>query len=171
MKDGGSGLPGARVDAPALRVRGGSAAAATATLAAEVPVALEYNGVAHAVMLATPADLEDFALGFTVSEGLVDGPAEVYGVEVHEAVAGITLALDIAAGAFARLKERRRTLAGRTGCGLCGTESLAQVQRALPALGQAAPQVAPAALARAAAQLAAHQPLAAATGSVHGAAW
>jgi FdhD protein len=104
------------------------------TVAEEVPVAFEYNGISHTVMLATPADLEDFALGFSLSEGIVAQRSEVFDIEIGEAAAGITLHLEIAGAAFAKLKERRRSLAGRTGCGLCGAESLAQVMRDLPSV-------------------------------------
>ncbi len=100
-------------------------------LAVETPVAFEYNGISHAVMLATPADLDDFALGFSLSEGIVARRGDILGIEAEEAAAGITLKIDIAAGDFMRLKARRRSLAGRTGCGLCGTESLGQVLRDL----------------------------------------
>lgn len=109
------------------------------TVAEEKPVAFEYNGISHTVMLATPADLEDFALGFSLSEGIVEKCSEVFDIGIEEAEAGITVQLKIAGGAFARLKERRRSLAGRTGCGLCGAESLAQVERDLPPLADAAP--------------------------------
>ena len=102
------------------------------TVAEEVPVAFEYNGISHTVMLATPADLEDFALGFSLTEGIVAKRSEVFDIEIHEAEVGITVHLEIAGGAFARLKEHRRSLAGRTGCGLCGAESLTQVMRDLP---------------------------------------
>jgi FdhD protein len=100
-------------------------------VAEEVPVAFEYNGIAHTVMLSTPADLKDFALGFSLSEGIVAQPGEVFDVEIEEELTGITLHLEIAGSAFAKLKQRRRSLAGRTGCGLCGAESLAQVMREL----------------------------------------
>jgi FdhD protein len=109
------------------------------TVAEEVPVAFEYNGISHTVMLATPADLEDFALGFSLTEGIVSGRSEVFDIEIQEAEAGITLHLKIAGGAFAKLKERRRSLAGRTGCGLCGAESLTQVMRDLPPVADATP--------------------------------
>jgi FdhD protein len=102
------------------------------TIAEEVPVAFAYNGITHTVMLATPADLPDFALGFSLTEGIVTQRSEVYDIEFEESELGITLQLEISAAAFAKLKERRRSLAGRTGCGLCGAESLAQVMRALP---------------------------------------
>jgi len=104
-------------------------------IAAEVPVALVFNGISHAVMMATPQDLEDFALGFALSEGILDEAADCRGMELHtvslptaadddpEAPA-IELRLDISSRAFARLKDRRRSLAGRTGCGVCGIDSL-----------------------------------------------
>lgn len=101
------------------------------TVAEEVPIAFEYNGISHTVMLATPCDLKDFALGFSLTEGIVAQRSEVFDVEVEETESGIMLHLEIAGGAFARLKERRRSLAGRTGCGLCGAESLDQVVRDL----------------------------------------
>ncbi|MBI5891934.1 MAG: formate dehydrogenase accessory sulfurtransferase FdhD [Nitrosomonadales bacterium] len=109
------------------------------TIAEETPIAFEYNGISHTVMLATPADLEDFALGFSLTEGIVDKRSDVFDIEITEAEAGITVHLKIAGGAFARLKEHRRSQAGRTGCGLCGAESLAQVMRDLPPVADAAP--------------------------------
>jgi FdhD protein len=139
-------------------------------LAEEVPVALEYNGVAHAVMLATPGDLEEFALGFSLSEGILASPAEFYGVEIEHGAPGITARIDIAAGAFMRLKERRRALAGRTGCGLCGVDSLAQVIRPLPCLAPTR-ALSGAAIRRALAQVRQEQPLNRLTGATHAALW
>jgi formate dehydrogenase accessory protein FdhD len=98
-------------------------------LAEEVPVALVYNGISHAVMLATPQDLEDFALGFSLTEGILDNTADLYGIEVIEQENGLALQLEIATACFQRLKEKRRNLTGRTGCGLCGSESLDQALR------------------------------------------
>ena len=155
---------------PVAGVRGGAAFAAPDWVAEERPVALEFNGVAHAVMLATPLDLEDFALGFSLSEGILGSADELYGVEIDDGAAGVTLRLRIATRRMAELQGRRRTLAGRTGCGLCGTESLAQLERPLPAL-PAAPAVARAAVARALGELRALQALQHATGAVHAAAW
>jgi len=100
----------------------------------EVAIALEFNGIAHAVMLATPCDLEDFALGFGMSECIFATAADLYGCEVNETGPGVTVSMDVSARSFASLKQRRRTLAGRTGCGVCGTESLAQVFRPVPAI-------------------------------------
>jgi FdhD protein len=102
-------------------------------LAEETPVALIYNGVSHAVMLATAQDLEDFALGFSLSEGIVQSTSELYGIEVQVQSNGIEIHCEIASERFMQLKKRRRTLAGKTGCGLCGAENLAQVMR-YPAL-------------------------------------
>ena len=98
-------------------------------LAEETPVALVYNGVSHAVMLATAQDLEDFALGFSLSEGIVQNATEFYGVEIQIQNTGIELHCEIASERFMQLKERRRTLAGKTGCGLCGAENLALAMR------------------------------------------
>jgi FdhD protein len=99
----------------------------TDQLAEEVPIALVYNGVSHVVMLASPQDLEDFALGFSLTEGILKDKGELYDIEVKQQENGIELHLAIAAERFVQLKERRRSMAGRTGCGLCGAESLAQV--------------------------------------------
>jgi len=153
------------------RLRDGAFLRSDAALAVEAPIALEYNGIAHAVMLATPRDLEDFALGFSLGEGILSDAADLYHVEIQAAAPGWTLALEVAAEAFARLKARRRTLAGRTGCGICGTESLDQVLRPLPQLALASWRLAAPALARASAALAAAQPLLQQTGATHGAAW
>lgn len=109
-------------------------ASRTDDLAEETPVAFEYNGISHAVMLATPADLEDFAIGFSLSEGIVAQRQDLFDIGIAESKAGITLQLEIANEAFVHLKARRRSLAGRTGCGLCGAESLDQVLRELPPL-------------------------------------
>jgi FdhD protein len=111
------------------RWKNGELTIATDQLAEEVPVALVYNGVSHAVMLATPQDLEDFALGFSLSEGILCHKSELYDIEVQQQKDGIEVHLDIASERFASLKERRRSMAGRTGCGLCGAESLTQVFR------------------------------------------
>lgn len=152
------------------RMRTGVCSNAHEELAQEVPVALEYNGVSHAVMLATPSDLEQFALGFSLSEGLIAAPNEFHGVEIEHGAAGITAHIDIAAGAFMRLKERRRSLAGRTGCGLCGVDSLGAVIRPLPWLApsQALSSVA---IRRAVAETRAQQPLNRLTGATHAALW
>jgi FdhD protein len=148
----------------------GGHARAVAAVAREVPVAFEYNGISHAVMLATPADLDDFAIGFSFSEGIAS-PSQFRSVEVHDSADGITLQIEIAPAAFVQLKARRRTLAGRTGCGICGAESLGQVLRPLPDLSPQRLRITPAALARACDGLHAMQPLQRATGAAHSAVW
>ncbi|MEK0428052.1 MAG: formate dehydrogenase associated protein [Pseudomonadota bacterium] len=112
-----------------LRLRHGVSERSQDVVAVEVPVALEYNGISHAVMLASPGDLEDFALGFSLSEGIIAHASEMYECEAEITPEGWHVRIRIAAERFAGLKERRRSLAGRTGCGLCGTESLSQVTR------------------------------------------
>ena len=116
----------------------GMSARACDTVAVEVPVALEYNGISHAVMMASPHDLEDFALGFSVSEGILGDASELYESEVFGAVEGVRIALRISAKRFVALKELRRNLTGRTGCGLCGTETLQQAVRHPPPVNSAA---------------------------------
>jgi FdhD protein len=139
-------------------------------LAVELPVALEFNDVSHAVMLATPCDLESFALGFALSEGIVENRAEFRGAVVEESALGITVHCEISGHAFLKLKQRRRNMTGRTGCGLCGVESLGQVFRVLPAVPAGAP-VTVAAMRAALKSLAALQPLNRLTGGMHAAAW
>ncbi|MBT0963470.1 formate dehydrogenase accessory sulfurtransferase FdhD [Denitromonas iodatirespirans] len=136
----------------------------------EVPVALVYNGISHVVMLASPTDLEDFALGFSLSEGILEGTDELYDCEVVSRAEGLEVRLEIAAAPFMRLKQRRRNLAGRTGCGLCGVESLQAAVRQPAPVGRRAP-VSTAAVHRAMDALAAHQSLHRATGAAHAAAW
>ena len=143
--------------------------ASRAHLAEEVPVALVFNGISHAVMMATPLHLEDFALGFALSEGLIDQASQLYGVEVIQQAQGIELQIDIAAQCEVRLKERKRSMAGRTGCGLCGTDSLTQVKLPLPQAPWV--QVDVQAMERAHAGLRALQPLKLQTGATHAAAW
>ncbi|WP_111414920.1 formate dehydrogenase accessory sulfurtransferase FdhD [Billgrantia lactosivorans] len=158
-----------RCRAPVDVRRGGSAERLEDSVAVETPVALVYNGISHAVMMASPADLEDFALGFSLTEGILQAPEELYGVELRQEAAGVSVHLEIATQRFMELKQRRRSLAGRTGCGLCGTESLEQAIR--PVASVVAPAVADAAIQQALAALKWHQPLQRETGATHGAAW
>ncbi len=153
-----------------LRWEEGSASADADQVVEEVPVAMVYNGVSHVVMMATPADLEDFALGFSLTEQILDSPQQLLDVEIQHQPLGIELQMTIASEAFAGLKQRRRNLAGRTGCGLCGAESLEQ---AIPAPARVATEAvfSLSALERAAGAMLRHQPLKQLTGSVHGAAY
>lgn len=93
-------------------------------LAEEVPVALVYNGISHVVMMASPKDLELFAIGFSLSEGIIAHPQEIYGMDVVQACNGLEVQIELSSRRFMGLKERSRALAGRTGCGVCGVEQL-----------------------------------------------
>jgi FdhD protein len=142
----------------------------TDLVAEEMPVALVYHEVPHVVMLATPADLEDYGIGFTLSEGLVARADEIRGVEVTQGAASADVKISVAWERFTQLLQRRRNLAGRTGCGLCGAET------AQDAIRECAPvpagvSISAQQLHEAMAQLPERQPINLRTGSVHAAAW
>ena len=101
---------------PARRLTAMGEEALDEIVAQEVAVALVYNGISHAVMMATPCDLEDFARGFSLTERIVEKPSEIYDIEVEPVEHGIEVRIDVAAQRMARLQERRRSLAGRLGC-------------------------------------------------------
>lgn len=140
-------------------------------LAEEVAVALEYNGISYAALLATPCDLSDLAYGFSLTEGIIRGARDIYELDVAQHPGGFVVQVTIASACLDQLKRRRRTLAGRTGCGLCGIESLDEVERHLPALAPPASPISPAAISQAVEQLRALQPLHLATGATHAAGW
>jgi FdhD protein/phenylacetyl-CoA:acceptor oxidoreductase accessory protein len=154
----------------AQRWKDGAVAHCDETVAEEVPVALVYNGISHAVMLATPTDLEDFALGFSLSECIVGRAGEIHDLEIIERDNGIEVHMQLSAERAHLLKQHRRTLAGRTGCGLCGTESLNQLARR-PATVRSSAILGQGALPRALARLDEKQHLFRLTGAVHAAAW
>ena len=137
-------------------------------LADEVPVALSYNGASYAVMLATPNALEDFATGFSLTEGIVDSAAEIEDITTHLGNNGIVLRIWLPDGRRDRLKARQRRMAGPAGCGLCGIESLAEAARA-PRRITAAACFLPEDVEDAVAALREHQPLGRATHAVHAA--
>ena len=155
---------------PVEGVRDGLRFATQDWVAEEVPVALEYNGISHAVMLATPLDLEDFALGYSLGDGILGSASELYAIEEEASARGVTVRMQVSSGALARLEKRRRSLTVRTDCGLCGTQSLEHVSHDLPALAGAA-RIGRGAVARAMSQFDALQTLQQATGAVHAAAW
>lgn len=100
-------------------------------LAEEVPVALVYNGISHVVMMASPKDLELFAIGFSLSEGIIEQPQEIYGMDVVQACNGLEVQIELSSRRFMGLKARRRALTGRTGCGVCGVEQLNDIGKPL----------------------------------------
>lgn len=136
----------------------------------EVPVALVYNGISHAVMMATPVDLEDFAIGFSLSEGLLLSADELLDFQINHCEQGIELCLTVLERSFNRLKQKRRNLTGRSGCGLCGAESLQQAL-SIPMPITATVDISPQAINRAASGFIDHQKLQRLTGGCHGAAW
>ena len=138
-------------------------------LAAEVPVALVYNGRPHVVMMCTPADLEDFAVGFTVTEGIASA-TDIRRTDVVKYARGIEIQVEITAGAADALASRGRQLTGRTGCGLCGVETIDEALRELAPV-RSSLRVDAAAIARAGEALGARQPLNAETHAIHAAAW
>jgi FdhD protein len=161
--------PGA-VLRPVARWRDGRLQQHADCVAEEVPIGINCNMQHFAVMMATPQDLHDFALGFALSEGIIAAPQELLGLEVRPQVEGVELQLHIPAPRAAALARRARSLEGRSGCGVCGSRELEDLLR-VPARIEGGPRVDAAALDRALAQLAARQSLAAATGATHAAAW
>jgi formate dehydrogenase accessory protein FdhD len=164
------GFGPAHVSVEVERWRDGAVESATDNVAEECPVAVIYNGVPFAVMLATPLDLEDFARGFTWSEEIIAHPSEFQGVEVVAENGGYAVYVSIPKERSAALAERRRALAGRTGCGLCGTEMLEDAIRPVAKV-KALSGFDPVAVHRAQAELASSQSLNAITGAVHAAGW
>lgn len=140
-------------------------------LATEVPIALEFNGVSHVVMMASPSDLTDFAIGFAFCEGIIQQRSDVYAVDVEAQPNGIVLRIHIANACFVKLKEKRRTLMGRTGCGLCGVESLDYFQSQNNAPIVSASQLNLSLLNDVLHAFDQSQPLRAQTGASHAAAW
>ncbi|MTH47010.1 formate dehydrogenase accessory sulfurtransferase FdhD [Escherichia alba] len=98
-------------------------------VAEEVPVALVYNGISHVVMMASPKDLQHFAVGFSLSEGIIESPGDIFGMDVVPSCNGLEVQIELSSRRFMGLKARRRALAGRTGCGVCGVEQLNDIGR------------------------------------------
>jgi len=143
----------------------------TDCVALETPIALEYNGISHVTVLATPADLKDLALGFSLTEGIIRSVDDLYDIQVEQTEQGLIVQVSIASACMAQLKQRRRMLAGRTGCGLCGLESLDSVARVLPPVAGPAQKVPPQAIMDVMHVLRERQPLHQQTGATHAAAW
>lgn len=143
---------------------------ATRTLPVEAPIAIEYNGVGYAVMMATPEALEDFLIGFSLSERIIETRDDVTGLDIHETDKGWIVRATLRQERMAPLMERVRVRVSESSCGLCGLENLEQVTRPLPPIA-AVLQVEPTALFRALEGLRAHQPLNAVTGGAHVAAF
>jgi len=163
----------------ARRLTAAGAEALDEVVAEEVAVALVYNGVSHAVMMATPCDLEDFARGFSLTERIVEKPSEIYDIEVEEVERsqggglggrGFEVRLDIASQRMVVLQTRRRSMSGRTGCGLCGVDSLEAALRPVPR-STGTGTVSRAAIQRAMAALPGEQKINRENGATHAAGW
>ncbi|WP_230978902.1 formate dehydrogenase accessory sulfurtransferase FdhD [Ollibium composti] len=135
----------------------------------EAPVAFSFAGTTHAVMMASPADFEDFALGFSLTEGIVGSPDEIDAIEVQDLGAGIDIQIRLKDSANKRFEARRRRLAGPVGCGLCGIESIDEAMRSVDGVGGSKLQLTPEDITGAVRLLAKQQPLHAETGAVHAA--
>jgi FdhD protein len=138
-------------------------------IAVETPINIWFGGIPFAVMMTTPVDLEDFAVGFAFTEGIIETLHDVRGVEIEQAAPGIKINIALAGERMSAHLSRGRVLSGRTGCGLCGVEDFAQLPK--PRRAVAGESIAPAAIAMALRAMEANQPLNALTHSIHAAAW
>lgn len=152
------------------RIEPGGSEAGTRAVATECPVAIEYNGLGYAVMMATPADLDDLGIGFTLTERIAASRVDIVDIEAVPVERGIMLRVTLAPGSFAPMAERVRHRVSDSGCGLCGVENIEQALRPLPAL-EAKPLAGSEAIFRALAAIGEHQSLNRLTGAVHGAAF
>ncbi|HYZ17811.1 MAG TPA: formate dehydrogenase accessory sulfurtransferase FdhD, partial [Candidatus Acidoferrum sp.] len=152
------------------RISDEGAVEADATVAEETPVALVYNGWPHVVMMCTPADVDDFALGFTLTEEIVSDPAQVERIDAVRYSQGIEVEIVIPQGAADALHERGRSLVGRTGCGLCGVTTIDDALRPGRSVDERR-TIAPAAIFRAGEELPPLQRYNEGTGAVHAAGW
>ena len=153
---------------PRLTFGSGAVGQGSRPLPEEVAVALSYNGSTQAVMMATPADLEDFAYGFSLTEGIAK-PEEIQSVEVVETAHGLDVQIWLQTPAEARLAKRRRTMAGPVGCGLCGIDSLEEATRKMELVPASPFQMTPSQVLAAIASLPGAQPLHDATRAAHAA--
>jgi FdhD protein len=150
--------------------RANGTAVAARAVPEETPVALSFAGTTHAVMMASPADLEDFARGFSLTEGIIASADEVDGIEiVEDAGEGIDIQIRLKDGANTRFEARRRRLAGPVGCGLCGIESIDEALRSVQHIGQSRLTFAAQQITESVRLLSRAQPMHAETGAVHAA--
>jgi FdhD protein len=165
-------LPPASEQVPiqVMAYTGGEPRPGARALAAEVPVNLVYGSVPHAVMMATPVDLEDFAYGFSLTEGIIESAAEIRSTRIEVGADGLRLHVELAPGRLREHLARKRAISGRTGCGVCGIEDLAQLPHA-QLLNAPDIRVSLPAIAAALTSLDAAQVLGAETRAVHAAAW
>lgn len=154
---------------PRIARRASGTSASARKVPEETPVALSYAGTTHAVMMASPADLEDFAIGFSLTEGIIASPEEIDTLEVEEMGPGIDIRLHLKDAANRRFEARRRRLAGPVGCGLCGIESIEEAMRQVGDVRGSGIVLSEEDIGNAVRQLSKAQPFHAETGAVHAA--
>lgn len=152
-----------------LAHRAGGTAVANRMVPEETPVAFSFAGTTHAVMMASPADFEDFALGFSLTEGIIADPQEIEAIEVEDHGAGVDIQIRLKDRANTRFEARRRRLAGPVGCGLCGIESIEEAMRSVDAVGASKLTLDADDIVRSVKLLSKVQPLHQETGAVHAA--
>ncbi|KAA9389094.1 formate dehydrogenase accessory sulfurtransferase FdhD [Neorhizobium galegae] len=155
--------------APEIARRNGVTRAGSRVVPEEVPIAFSYGGSTHAVMMGSPADLEDFAVGFSLTEGIITSMAEIESISVVEEGAGLDVQVTLLEDKEDALRARRRHMAGPVGCGLCGIESIEQAMRPVPDVSAVAMALSPKEVSEAVAALNSAQPLHRETHAVHGA--
>ncbi|MDH4441721.1 MAG: formate dehydrogenase accessory sulfurtransferase FdhD [Rhizobium sp.] len=149
--------------------RAGQWTAGPRSVPEEIPVAFSYGGSTHAVMMATPTDLDDFAVGFSLAEGIIERAEQILSIEAVEVDAGIDLQITLEVDTAEALVSRRRRMAGPVGCGLCGIESIEQATRSVPLIAEDGFRLSPRDLVEAMRLLGAQQVLNRETRAVHGA--
>ena len=162
-------LPAPTFEAASIAQRGALAAETRRCVPEEIAIAFTYNGTTHAVMMATPCDLEDFAVGFSMTEGVIAAPSDIDSIEVITTPLGVEVQMWLKDESAKTYLGRKRNMAGPTGCGLCGIESLEAAMRPLPKVTRPAWRLTPQAVVAAMASLEPAQSLNAATHAVHAA--
>ncbi len=158
-----------RISVTEVARRGGIMARGERIVPEEVPIAFSYGGSSHAVMMGTPDDLEDFAVGFSLTEGIISDRSQVAGIELLEDEKGIDVQVTLLDDVEDALRRRRRSMAGPVGCGLCGIESIEQAVRTVPDVSKVELSLSHADIVQAVALLNESQPLHRETRAVHGA--
>ena len=159
-----------RCSVHAVQLDKDSTRAVAEEIAEEAPIALVYNGIPHVVVMATPVHLEDLALGFSLTEAVIESVSELGGMEIVPERTGYSIYLSVPPERVAVIEQRRRNMTARTGCGLCGAQTIEQAMRDVPKV-KAGLRVSRHAVTRAMQLLPSRQTLNAATGATHAAAW
>ncbi|APO69481.1 formate dehydrogenase subunit FdhD [Rhizobium gallicum] len=159
----------ARISVKRIARKGGVVMPGERVVPEEIPVAFSYGGTAHAVMMATPEDIEDFAIGFSLTEGIIQDAGQISAIEIVDEPQGIDVQVTLTDDVADALRARRRSMAGPVGCGLCGIESIDQAVRPVPDVSSADLKLTHGDIVRAVSLLNAAQPLHRETRAVHGA--